>query len=95
MTVKNVGPVPGKEVVQLYMSKSNTAIDRPNQELKAFAKTGSLEPGASMQLSMSFPISELRYWDEEKDNWAFEKGKYEVNVGASSRDIRLVEELEL
>lgn len=95
LTVKNVGPVPGKEVVQLYMSKSNTSIDRPNQELKAFAKTGSLEPGASEQLSMSFPISALRYWDEEKDNWAFEKGKYEVNVGASSRDIRLVEELEL
>ena len=95
MTVQNTGELSGKEVVQLYLSKSNTAIDRPAQELKSFAKTGSLEPGDSQQLSMSFPISELRFWDEENAMWDFEKGNYQIRVGASSRDIRLKADISL
>lgn len=95
VNVKNIGETSGKEVVQLYMSKTNTAIDRPNHELKAFAKTRLMEPGATEQLSMNFQVSELRYWSEDDAQWRFEAGMYEVRIGTSSRDIRLTKDIEL
>ena len=85
--VENTGEVAGKEVVQLYTEKTESGIDRPVQELKAFAKTQSLEPGQSQTLSLQVPVSELRYWDEEKAQWNLEYGTYEIKLGASSRDI--------
>ncbi|MEM9721719.1 MAG: glycoside hydrolase family 3 C-terminal domain-containing protein [Bacteroidota bacterium] len=88
VTIQNIGTLAGKEVAQVYISKQNSAIDRPLQELKAFAKTQLLEPNTSQVLSIRFPSSELQYWNEELGNWAFEPGTYHIQVGASSRDIR-------
>lgn len=84
--VTNIGPVPGKEVVQLYVGKPNSAIDRPEQELKAFAKTSILQPNAVDTLKVSIPVAQLRYWDEKSASWQLEKGTYQVKVGVSSRD---------
>jgi len=95
VAVKNVGEIAGKEVVQLYSEKLNSAIDRPIQELKAFSKTGILEPGASERISMSIPVSELSYWEEDNARWQLEGGMYQIRLGASSRDIRLTDEIEL
>ena len=95
LTVENIGEIAGKEVAQIYASKINTSIDRPDQELKAFAKTKELQPGERQQLHMSFLVSELGYWDEDNAGWAFENGIYEVRIGASSRDIKLQSEIEL
>ena len=92
VTVSNAGAVAGKEVVQVYTEKLNTAIDRPVQELKAFAKTGTLAPGSSEVLTMAIPVSELRYWDEATNRWVLETGGYQIKVGASSRDIRIMAE---
>ncbi|MGB3144548.1 MAG: glycoside hydrolase family 3 C-terminal domain-containing protein [Maribacter sp.] len=93
--IKNVGTTIGKEVVQVYVSKPNTSIDRPGQELKAFAKTQNLEPEQSEEILMKIPIADLRYWDEKKGAWAFEKGLYEVRLGSSSRNIIEKVEVEL
>lgn len=95
VTVQNTGERAGKEVVQIYVSKPNSAIDRPNQELKAFAKTRSLEPSEIEEVVIRIPVSELRYWDEKNSVWALEKGGYSFAAGASSRDIRLTNEIEL
>ncbi len=95
LTVQNTGQLPGKEVVQLYTEKVNSAIDRPLQELKAFTKTRSLEPEAVDSLWLRIPVKELQYWDENKNDWTLEKGKYNVRVGASSRDIRQSAEVEV
>ena len=88
VTVTNTGEVTGKEVVQLYVSKVGTTIDRPIRELEAFGKTQALAPGESEVLKMTVMISELRYWDEGSNDWKLEPGEYKVLVGASSRDIR-------
>ncbi len=88
LTVQNTGQLPGKEVVQLYAEKVNSAIDRPLQELKAFAKTGKLEPGAVDSLFLHIPVNELRYWDENNNGWTLESGTYSIKAGASSRNIR-------
>ncbi len=89
ITVKNTGELAGKEIVQIYVSKENSAVDRPVQELKAFAKTQNLEPGNSEEILLTIPVSELSYWDESTSNWALENGVYVIKVGASSRDIRI------
>ncbi|MEM8510089.1 MAG: glycoside hydrolase family 3 N-terminal domain-containing protein [Bacteroidota bacterium] len=94
-TVQNSGRVPGKEVVQLYAEKVNSGVDRPLQELKAFTKTSSLEPEAVDSLLLRIPVKELQYWNENNNDWALEKGKYNIKLGASSRDIRQRIEVEL
>lgn len=94
-TVKNIGEVSGKEVVQVYAEKLNSVIDRPNQELKAFVKTTNLKPGAIDSIAIQVPVSELRYWNEDTNRWTLEKGMYAIRVGASSRDIRQIGEVEL
>lgn len=93
--VQNTGQVAGKEVVQVYTEKLKSTIDRPIQELKAFAKTGLLEPGAFEHLTLKIPVSELRYWDGKSGDWALEKGAYRVRIGTSSRDIRQMAEIVL
>ena len=95
LTAKNIGDKMGKEVIQIYVSKPNSTIDRPVQELKAFAKTHNLEPGETAELILSIPISDLRYWDEDKSDWALEKGSYTIQSGTSSRDIRVLQEIEI
>lgn len=55
ITVKNIGPVPGKDVVELYLQAPEGTADRPVRELKAFAKTGILGSGDSETLRMFIP----------------------------------------
>ena len=95
LTVKNIGEIPGKEVVQVYTGKSDTKIDRPTKELKAFAKTSLLQPQSLDSINLIIPIKDLQYWNESTGQWELEKGMYSIQVGSSSRDIYLKEEIEL
>jgi len=94
-SVKNTGEVAGKEIVEVYTSLPETTIDRPVQELKAFAKTPLLNPGESAELTMSIPVSDLSYWNEQTSSWTLEPGTYIISIGASSRDKRLDKEISL
>jgi beta-glucosidase len=91
--VENTGMVPGKEVVEIYVSKPDTEIDRPIQELKAFAKTPFLNSGESTGVTIQLPISDLSYWNEDISGWTLEEGSYTIHSASSSRDIRLSEEI--
>lgn len=95
VTVTNLGNLAGKEVVQIYTSKPDTKIDRPLKELRTFAKTKSLNAGEATTLTLQIPVSELSYWSEEASQWILEKGLYSIQVGASSRGIRLSMEVEI
>lgn len=94
-TVKNSGTKAGKEVVQIYISKLNTNIDRPVAELKGFSKTQNLAPEQTEEIRIKIPIGELRYWEEKKATWVLEEGSYQIQVGSSSRDIKITGEVEL
>jgi beta-glucosidase len=87
--VQNMGESVGKEVAQVYFSKPNSAIDRPERELKAFAKTNMLGAGESQTIALKVPIKELRYWNESASTWTLEPGSYTIRLGNSSRDIKL------
>ncbi len=94
LSVINTGEIPGKEVVQFYSAKPGSEIDRPEQELRAFAKTGILGPGEAEEVQVTIPVVSLTYWDEAAHDWALEPGVYEIRAGASSRDIRGKQEVE-
>ena len=88
VTVKNTGKVAGKEVAQVYVTAPKGQIEKPAQELKAFAKTRELKPGESETLTMQIPVRMLASFDEAGSQWLTEGGNYTFNIGASSRDIR-------
>jgi len=92
--VKNTGTRTGAEVVQLYVHDGHSKIDRPAHELKRFSRM-ELKPGESKTLHFSLDRADLSYWSPEKKDWVADPGTFEVQVGASSRDIRLRAPLEL
>jgi len=95
VVVTNVGEFTGKEVVQLYIGKTNSNIERPIRELKGFVKTSALASGESTVVTIDVPVAELSYWNETQHAWAIEEGQYTVYIGTSSRNLPLQATLEL
>ena len=87
LDVKNTGKAEGKEVVQLYTSKSDSKITRATQELKGFKKVA-VKAGSSEKITIKVPVKELAYYDVASKKWTVEPGKYTLKVGTSSRDIK-------
>jgi len=88
VTVKNTGSVSGKEVAQVYVTAPKGQLEKPVQELKAFAKTRELKPGEQQVITMQIPVRMLASFDEAGSQWLTEAGQYTFRIGASSRDIR-------
>ncbi len=88
VTVKNTGAVAGKEVAQVYVTAPKGRLEKPAQELKAFAKTRELQPGESQTLTMTIPARDLASFDEAGSQWLTEAGTYIFRIGFSSRDIK-------
>ncbi|MDT0645580.1 glycoside hydrolase family 3 C-terminal domain-containing protein [Zunongwangia sp. F260] len=90
--VQNTGEVDGKEVVQVYVSKSDSQIERANQELKGFKKVD-VGAGSSETVSIEIPVKELAYYNADSKSWTVEPGAYTLKIGNSSRNI--LEELNI
>ena len=87
--VKNAGKVKGKEVVQVYVIAPNAQqANKPEKELKAFAKTKSLEPGEEEALTMRVKKSDLASFDEANSQWKVDAGEYSFLIASSSRDVK-------
>ena len=84
VSISNTGAYPGKEVAQVYVSAPSGRLDKPYQELAAFAKTGLLEPGTSQELTISFSLRDCASYDTEKEAYVLEPGTYVIRVGSSS-----------
>ena len=94
--VTNTGDRPGKEIVQIYASDSQAKErNKPEKELRGFAKTAELAPGQSETVNISFDVNDLASFDASKSAWRRDAGTYNVLVGASSRDIRSTLPLEV
>lgn len=93
LTVKNSGHVDGKEIVQLYIGDEKCSVLRPVKELKEFAKV-ELKAGEEKQISFYIDADDLKFYDDKRNEWVVEPGKFKAYVGASSADIRGVLEFE-
>ena len=91
-TIRNMGARTGKEIVQLYVAPKTSKIVRPYHELRAFEKI-QLQPGEEKRVTFVLTARAFAYYNEKAAAFVAETGRYEIQIGASSRDIRLREEV--
>ena len=89
LEVENTGSVAGKEVVQFYIAPKTEGVFRPVRELRGFEKL-SLMPGETKQVHFTLDDRSFAVWS---NGWKIPEGEYVIEVGSSSRDIRLCESI--
>ncbi len=90
VTIRNAGPRPGKEVVQVYLAEPGGPADRgrPRRVLVAFAAVRAA-PGELAQVRLTVPARAFARYDESLAGWIWPGGRYIVHAGRSSRDLPL------
>ncbi|KAI9487117.1 MAG: glycoside hydrolase superfamily [Benjaminiella poitrasii] len=86
LTIKNSGNSDGAEVVQAYISFPKDAGEPP-KVLRGFEKVF-VKKNKSEKVTIEFTKTELSIWDTASSSWVIPSGKFTVQIGASSRDIR-------
>lgn len=89
VTVTNSGKVSGKDVVQLYVRAPKGKLDKPERELKGFAKTPEIAPGENCEVTIHVPAGSLASYDEQTGNWVIEPGKYVFMASKDASDCSL------
>ncbi|EDP71361.1 thermostable beta-glucosidase B [Flavobacteriales bacterium ALC-1] len=84
--VENTGQVNGAEVVQVYVGKPNSEVERAIKELKGFSKVY-LDKGEKQSISITIEKSDLAFYDESISDWNLEKGDYDIYIGNASNNI--------
>ncbi|MCM1190871.1 MAG: glycoside hydrolase family 3 C-terminal domain-containing protein [Butyrivibrio sp.] len=88
-SVKNIGRLPGKETVQLYLHTKDTAMIHAGRELKGFEKTKLLAPQEENTIVLTMSFREFAHYSETQAAYVIEKGIYELYLGSSSRNTAL------
>jgi beta-glucosidase len=86
-TVRNTGKRAGDEVVQLYLRDELASVARPVMQLAGFTRIA-LAPGEAKDVRFRITRAQLQLFNASS-RWVVEPGRWQVMVGASSRDIRL------
>jgi beta-glucosidase len=86
--VTNTGSRAGAEVVQVYVGQVHPKLPRPPKELKGFARIY-LKPGETGSVSIPLDFSSFAYYDPDQSKWVADEDDFNIEVGSSSRDIRL------
>jgi beta-glucosidase len=88
-SVKNVGGRDGDEVVQLYVRDLESTLPMPVRSLRGFERL-SLKRGEERRVRFTLvPERDFCYYDEVRRGFTTEPGEFEIEVGASSQDVRL------
>ena len=93
-TLTNTGERDGAEIAEVYVSALDPRVLRPARELKGFCKVF-LKAGESRRVEIKLDDKAFRYFSTKTDRFEEDGGKYEIQVGASSQDIRLRETIEI
>jgi beta-glucosidase len=97
--VTNTGSRKGAEVAQVYLSDDNPKVDRPDRELKGFARV-SLEPGETEHVSVRLDARSFAYCHFPREilfapkspqakKWTIDPGRFTIHVGDSVEDTPL------
>ena len=86
--VRNTGTRPGREVVQVYASRPDSAVQRPTRWLAGFA-AATAGPGQEVTVEIAVAARTLAHWDVGAHAWAVEPGGYRLTAGRSYADQRL------
>jgi beta-glucosidase len=92
--IRNTGHSDGEEVVQLYVRNLTSKAPQPRKSLRGFRRVA-VKQDQSGRVQIPLRGSDLRYFDESADRFVVEPGRYEIQVGASSEDIRAKATLEV
>lgn len=87
--ITNTGGCAGDEIAQMYIALPNAKIFRAAIELKGFVKV-QLKPSETKRVNIPFDNYDFRYFNEQTNAWEIEGGEYQIMIGASSQDIRLM-----
>ena len=93
--ITNVGIRSGKETPQLYVSCPDGKLDKPYQDLAAFAKSSELKAGEEEIITLRFSLKDLASYNMEKSSYILEKGDYILRLGNSSDNTKIAGVLEL
>ena len=88
-TLSNTGQYDAAEVAQVYVGEVNPTVLRPSKELKTYKKVF-LKAGESQQVNVHLPKSAFAFYDVDSHDWKVNPGEFNIMVGASSSDIRLM-----
>lgn len=86
--IENTGKVAGAEVAELYVHENHPSVIRPEKELKGFRKIF-LKPGEKQTVIIPLDQRAFAFYDPAKADWVAEAGDYQIEIGSSSRDLRL------
>jgi beta-glucosidase len=86
--VTNIGSRRGREVVQVYASREDSAVERPVRWLAGFAPVEA-DPGASVTATVDVPARTFEHWDAASGGWTLEAGAFELSAGPSSARLPL------
>jgi beta-glucosidase len=87
-TVTNTGDRPGTEIAQLYTRQQTSRVKQPLRQLRGFRRVA-LEPGESVDVTLTVAASDLGFWDVTRDRRCVEAARHSIMVGRSSTDLRL------
>jgi beta-glucosidase len=87
-TVQNTGQLKGDEVAQVYVHYNDASIKVPINQLKRFQRI-SLNPGENKTIAFKIPASEFSFYNTGTNDFKVESGQWVIQVGSSSKDIRL------
>jgi beta-glucosidase len=86
VSVTNTGTRVGKQVVQVYLDRPDSEVERPAVWLAGFAVAREVAPGETATLELEIDRRAFEYWSETDGTWALEPGAFELTVGSSLAD---------
>ena len=84
--VRNTGSRPGREVVQVYASRPDSAVERPVKWLAGFAVVDA-DPGETVTVGILLPERAFQHWAD--GGWTLEAGTFTLAAGSSSASLPL------
>ena len=86
--VKNTGSKAGRNVVELFVAAPNSKkLNKPEKELRNYAKTKLLQPGATETITMTVTTEDLASFNEKASAWKTDAGLYTFMICSSANDV--------